>query len=160
MALTNKRRAFIEEYLRCWNATEAAGLAGYKHPRSMGSYLLTIHDITEQIEKRLDEKAMGADEVLTRLAEQARGDIDECLTTDHNVTMIDWSKLKARGLTHLVKKFKQTKLGVEVEFYDAQSALVHLGRHHKLFTDKTELSGDEEDPLNIRIIEIVRPRGD
>ncbi len=141
MALTIKRRAFIEEYLRCWNATEAARLAGYKHPRQMGSHLLSILDIQEQVEKRLGEKAMSADEVLTRLAEQARGDIDECLITDHNVTMVDWAKLKERGLTHLVKKFKQTKQGVEVEFYDAQSALVHLGRHHKLFTDKTEISG-------------------
>ena len=149
MALTIKRRAFIEEYLRCWNATEAARLAGYKKPRQMGSRLLSIVDIQEKIEKRLDEKAMGADEVLTRLAEQARGDIDECLKTDHNVTMIDWGKLKAKGLTHLVKKFKQTKQGLEVEFYDAQTALVHLGRHHKLFTDKTELTGKDGAPIVI-----------
>lgn len=141
MPLTNKRRVFIEEYLRCWNATEAATIADYAHPGSQGHRLLNIVEITEEIDRRIDEKAMGADEVLNRLAEQARGDIDECLTVDHGIVMVDWEKLKAKGLTHLVKKFKQTKAGIEVEFYDAQSALVHLGRHHKLFTDKTEHSG-------------------
>ncbi len=140
MGLTNKRRVFIEEYLQCWNQTEAARRAGYKTPRRMGSYLMTIQDIQEEVQRRIEEKAMGADEVLARLAEQARSDIDNCLTTDHGIVMVDWEKLKTQGLTHLVKKFKQTKAGIEVEFYDAQSALVHLGKHHKLFIDRQEIA--------------------
>lgn len=147
MALTNKRRIFIEEYLQCWNATEAARRVGYKHPNNQGPRLLLDVGIQGEIKRRLDEKAMGADEVLTRLAEQARGDIDECLTTDHGIVMVDWEKLKRKGLTHLVKKFKQTKAGIEVEFYDAQSALVHLGKHHKLFVDRTEVTGKDGAPV-------------
>ncbi len=147
MGLTNKRRVFIEEYLQCWNATEAARRAGYKKPRQMGSRLLSIVDIRQEVDKRIEEKAMSADEVLERLAEHARSDIDDCLTTDHGVVMVDWEKLKAKGLTHLVKKFKQTKTGIEVEFYDAQSALVHLGKHHKLFVDRTEITGADGEPL-------------
>ena len=75
MGLTNKRRVFIEEYLKCWNASEAARHADYAHPGSQGHSLLKILEIQEEIERRIEEKAMGADEVLTRLAEQARSDI-------------------------------------------------------------------------------------
>ena len=147
MGLTNKRRVFIEAYLKCWNASEAARIAEYKHPGSQGHSLLKIIEIEEEIQRRIEEKAMSADEVLNRLAEQARSDMDDCLTTDHGVVMVDWEKLKAKGLTHLVKKFKQTKAGIEVEFYDAQSALVHLGKHHKLFVDRTEITGADGEPL-------------
>jgi len=28
-----------------------------------------------------------------------------------------------------------------VEFYDAQSALVHMGKHYKLFTEQTAFDG-------------------
>ena len=34
-----------------------------------------------------------------------------------------------------------TEVEVDFELYDAQAALEKLGRYHKLFTDKTELSG-------------------
>ena len=94
MGLTNKRRVFIEEYLRCWNATEAARRAEYKHPRRQGARLLSFVDIQKEVERRIEEKAMGANEVLNRLAEQARGDIDECLTTDHGIVMVNWEKLE------------------------------------------------------------------
>ena len=54
--------------------------------------------------------------------------------------MVDMAKLKDKGLTHLIKKFKHNpKGGIEVEFYDAQSALVHLGKVHGLFIDRQKV---------------------
>lgn len=73
--LSRKRQAFVEEYLRMWNATEAARSVGYAHPHVQGPRLLAIVSIQEAVERRLKEKAMGSDEVLSRLADQARADI-------------------------------------------------------------------------------------
>jgi phage terminase small subunit len=72
--MNRKQRAFVEEYLSIWNATEAARRAGYKHAHVQGPRLLANVSIKAAVQTRLEEKAMGADEVLTRLAEQARAD--------------------------------------------------------------------------------------
>jgi len=75
--LTRKRQAWVEEYLKCWNATEAARRVGYseKTARQIGSRLLTIVDIQDEIKRRVDELAMGANEILVGLTTQARGDL-------------------------------------------------------------------------------------
>jgi phage terminase small subunit len=135
MTLTNKRRVFIEEYLKCWNATKAAEAAGYKHARTHGSYLLTILDIKEEIEIRIAEKTLDADEVLSRLGEHARADWSEYLNESGNLEI---KRLIEDDKGHLIKGMKQTQWGRVIEFYDSQAALVHLGKHHGLFTDKLE----------------------
>ena len=73
MPLTNKRIAFVEEYLSYWNASEAARRAGYAH-RSEGSRLLANADIQAYIKLRLADMQMSANEVLNRLADHARDD--------------------------------------------------------------------------------------
>lgn len=138
MALSAKRRAFVEEYLRCWNATEAAKRAGYSDQTaiSQGSRLLTNVDVQAYIAQRLKEKAMTADEVLQRLGDQARAPYAPYITDDGTV---DLGGLLSAGLGHLIKSTKRDRWGaVTVEFYDAQAALTLIGRHHALFTDKVE----------------------
>jgi phage terminase small subunit len=152
MGLSNKQQVFVNEYLRCWNATEAARVAGYSHPNQQGPRLLVNVGIAEEIRQRIAEKAMGADEVLLRLAEHARGDMGDFLDITSMGFVIDLSKAKELGITHLIKKVKMrtqtsiSKEGIEtethdteIELYDAQAALVHLGRHHVLFTDKLDI---------------------
>lgn len=133
MALTKKRRVFIEEYLRCWNGAEAARRAGYKHPRNQASYLLTIPNIQEEIEKRIEELAMRADEVLLRLAEQARGLSNAYFRPSGE---LDATVIVANNKTHLVKKTKRTQHGLEIELYDSQRALVDIGRALGIFKDR------------------------
>lgn len=152
--MTNKQRVFIEEYLRCWNATEAARRAGYseKTARAIGSENLTKPDIIEEIKRRVDEKQMSADEALQGIADIARGDMGEFLDIGSMAFQVDLDKAKEKGLTHLIKKVKMrttttlSKEGVEtetsdieIELYDKLSALVSIGRHHALFTDNTDI---------------------
>ena len=146
MAITRKRRVFIEEYLRCgFNATEAARRAGYKHPNVKGTQLVKVSEIAAEIDERIQALTMGADEVLLRLAEQARGMGAQYLKEDGT---IDFDKLVQDEKQHLVKKVSDTRQGRTVEFYDAQTALVHIGRHHGLFVDKTALTDPTgEEPL-------------
>lgn len=77
--LTNKQRVFIEEYLQCWNATEAARRAGYskRTAYSQGQRLLKNVEVSAAIETRLSEKHMSADEALTILAEQGRAKLSD-----------------------------------------------------------------------------------
>lgn len=153
--LTNKQRAFIAEYLKDFNGTQAAIRAGYSQrtARAIASEILTKPDIQKEISAQIAERSMGPDEVLLRLAEHARGDMGDFLDITSMGFVVDLSKAQEKGLTHLIKKVKmrtQTSVNkegietethdIELELYDAQAALVQLGRHHVLFTDKQEVT--------------------
>lgn len=159
MGLTNKRLAFIEEYLQCWNSSEAARRAGYKgRPNTIGSRLLTNVDIMAEIKRRLAVKSMSADEVLLRLTEHARGDVGDYLNIlPGGQAIINLEKAKQAKKLHLIKKLKVTKTGPEIELYDAQAALVQLGRAHQLFTDKVELVGWQQELLELLTSKTVTP---
>lgn len=136
--LTNKQRVFIETYLATWNATEAARQAGYAYPNVEGARLLVNPSIAAAVKERIAEKAMTADEVLLRLAEHGRGSMADFVTDLGSAVRLDLKKAARNGKLHLLKSFADTRQGVKVELYDAQAALALLGKHHGLFTDKTE----------------------
>jgi len=65
--LTNKQKMFIEHYLKCWNATEAARQAGYKGNNvtlaSVGCENLTKPAVKEHLEKRFVELQVNRDDI-------------------------------------------------------------------------------------------------
>ena len=75
--MNNKQTVFVEEYLKCWNAAEAARRAGYSEntARQMGYENLTKPDIKAAIQERLAEVHMSADEALALQSEIARSNI-------------------------------------------------------------------------------------
>ena len=160
--LTAKQRVFVLEYLRCWNATEAAVRAGYspKTAYSIGAENLKKPEIAAEIEREIKERAMGKDEVLIRLAEQARGDIGDFVTVERievkaeqgddgedaadgdgqpatarwiQVSHIDLEKARRLGKMHLLQSLKDGRNGLEIKMYSAQEALKLLGEHLNLF---------------------------
>jgi phage terminase small subunit len=145
--LTNKQRMFVEAYLECFNATEAARRAGYQGNDAtlgaVGYENLRKPQIAVKIRERLQESAMSADEVMQRLAEQARGDVGDFIAIDEKGDfVIDWTA--ARGKTHLIRSLKHTSHGIAVELYDAQSALDKLARTHSLYADNVKHTGEIE----------------
>lgn len=157
--LTNKQNAFIEYYLQCWNASEAARRAGYsdRTAGSQGQRLLKNVEIQARINERIEEIAMSANEVLLRLGSMARADMGDFMDIGPMAFHLDLDKAKELGLTHLIKKVKQrttittNKDGeesenhwIECELYDAQSALVQLGRHYGLFVDRQDITSGGE----------------
>lgn len=151
--LNVKQQAFIEHYLICWSATEAAKRAGYsvKTAHSQGPRLLANAGVKAAIAGRIAELKASADEVLMRLAAHSRGSIADFLTEAGD---IDLTAARAAGKLHLIKKIKRTtrtddKDGlyttVEIELYDAQAATVQLGRYHKLFVDRVEVEDWREE---------------
>ena len=134
MALTTKQRAFVEEYLRCWNGAAAARRAGYKRPRQSAHENLTKPYIAELIEQRIREKAMAANEILAHVADVARAD-----TIGHLIGkagIIDLEEARKKGLTRFIKKLKWTERGPEIEAYSRMEALELLGKHSQLWDDK------------------------
>jgi phage terminase small subunit len=153
---------FVEEYLTCWNASEAARRAGYKgQASSVGAQLLANISIQEAIKARLAEKAMTADEVLVRLAEHARGSMAEFVRVneDTGAVWLDMRAAQAAGKLHLIKSYQEAsdKFGAKLELYDAQAALALLGKHHKLFTERTEhdLAPDLKQDVKERIAQLI-----
>jgi hypothetical protein len=155
MALTAKRQAFVDAYLTTWNASEAARVAGYAAPGQQGHRLLKDVEISEEIQRRVADRAMTADEVLIRLAAQARGSMDDFVSFREGVKLplLDLEKAHQAGKFGLVKKLKYTDQGgIEFELYDAQAALVQLGKVHKLFVEKQELTGEGGGPVVLKVV--------
>lgn len=156
--LTRRERLWLEFYLQTMNATEAARLAGYKHPNTQGPRLSQHRKMKDAIEERLAEAAASADEVLATLTNHMRGSMGDFLKFDEGGNFeVDLNQASDRGQLRLVKKiFKHknktvTENGheteteqVRVELYDAQAAAVQLGRYWGLFTDKTDLTSGGE----------------
>lgn len=167
MALSAKHSIFIDEYVGSWNATDAYLVAYPKASREAarraGSRLLTNVDIAAAISERVAERAMGKDEVVDRLAAQARGSMgDFAKVNDAGQPYFDLAAAQKARKMGLIKKLKVktrtyqetyldpeaaefekrdvTETQFEFELYDAQSALTLIGRHHGIFKDKVEVN--------------------
>lgn len=148
----NRQRVFVEQYLSCWNASEAARRAGYNgESRVIGSRLLTDVDIQAAIQDRLAEITMSSNEVLTRLARIGRANIADF------ATIRDGQDIQALGdEATVIKKFKRkiTRSGddivneeIELELYPADVNLERIGKHLGLFDNGPGSSDDK--PLHV-----------
>ena len=145
MGLNARQEAFVTEFLKCRNASEAARRAGYTgRANTIGPRLLANVGIAAEIKRRTAEAAMGEDEVLGRLADQARGTIEDFISFNlgpYPTFTLDLDKARERGRLHLVKKLKYNSEGYpEIELYDAQAALVQLGKNLGMFVDKADIT--------------------
>jgi len=134
---SSKEKVWLAEYLKCFNATEAARRAGYSWPDRQGHRMKL--KLAEHIDANLKARAMTPEQVIDRLGQQARAEYAEYINDSGEV---DLAAMRAAGKMHLVKGIKYDRQGRKmVEFYDAQSALVHIGKHQKLFTEQTAFDG-------------------
>ncbi len=172
-SLTAKQRAFIAFYIESWNATQAAKLAGYKGNyatlRSIGSENLTKPNIAAEINKRFQKMAMGADEALARLAMQARGvdmgKVGEMMRGAMTISQV-LKNADEFGVGFYIKSIKETKVGVNIEFYDAQAALfkvlqvLGLLKEHVVVEDWRVVAVKEIQQGNIQFGNLVDALGD
>ena len=148
--LTPKQKLFCELYLDTMNAGYSYCTA-YKVKEetgwSAGSRMLRNVKVAEYLSTELDKRIMGSAEILSRLADQARGDITTFIKIENGEILYDLGSPQARMFSHLIKKVKtrttespkgEKTQWVEVEIHDPQKALEDLGRYHKLFTERIE----------------------
>ena len=146
--LTPKQRRFVEEYTgpNLGNATRSAIAAGYSEnaAHAIGHENLRKPEIEKAVEDRLDERAMEANEVLARLADMGRGDMEDFIELKGGGDWdLDLEKAKELGLLHLVKEISYDSNGLpKIKLYDASRALEKIGKVHGLFVEKVEHSGE------------------
>lgn len=156
--LNTKQTIFVEQYLQCWNATEAARRAGYSERsiRAIASENLTKPNIKEAIDIRIAELKMSTDEVLLRLADQARGDIGEFAEIANS------EDLANHPMSRIVKKYKKRTYHpkdsdsyeeIEIELYDAHAPLVDLGK--ALGALGNDIGSSEDKPFVVKVIKGV-----
>ena len=160
--LNDKQRRFVDEYLIDLNATQAAIRAGYsaKTAYSIGEENLRKPDIAAAVALAQAERAartqITAARVITELAKIGFADIRKAVNWRANVTalvedddgtprmavtnevcLIDSDKIDDETAVAISEISQTAQGGLKVKFHDKQAALVNLGRHLGIFTDKT-----------------------
>ena len=175
--LTAKQRSFVREYLIDLNATQAAIRAGYSEDTAgaIGFENLNKPKIQSAIQAAMDLRAkrteITADRVLAELAKIGFSDIRKAVrwesalvTEEDNPDGGDIAVIK-RIVTNRVELIASDDIddetaaaiseisqnatgGVKIKLHDKKAALVDLGRHLGLFTDKVEHSGG----VNVNVV--------
>ncbi|MDR0819753.1 MAG: terminase small subunit [Oscillospiraceae bacterium] len=128
--MTDKQRIFCDEYIRCNNQTEAY-LIAYPHTKNRNTAGVLANQlrkhkeiasyIKEQTEKISNGRIADAQELLERLTAMIRGELEE--------ETVVW----VRG--------EPTTMKTKIKIREQQKAIEMLGKYHRLFTEKIELSG-------------------
>lgn len=170
--LTGKQKLFADFYIgeANLNATRAAKLAGYQGDdntlAAIGSQNLRKLKIRTYIDEQLKDLIASPHEILTILTKQAKGSLADVLDEDG---YFDLKDAKRRGVDGLMKELEikekvvQT-LGQETvlernfkyKIHDSQAAADKLGKFHKLWTDKTELTGKDGEPFKQEITHDIK----
>ena len=150
--LTPRTNRFIDHWLKTGNGTASCRLAGWTgNDNSLAvtaNRLLRTYKVATEIDRRLGRAVASAEEVLIGLTNHARGDLAEVLEEDGTFNL---RSARRRGVSKLLKKLKvKTRYETdaegnvtpvteqEFELHDAQAAMVHLGRVHGLFIERTQ----------------------
>lgn len=177
--LTGKQRVFVDSYLsNGFNATDAARTAGYEGTdntlSSVGYENLRKPEISVIVNERLNEAAMSANEVLSRLSMIARGEVTDFMDDDGKFDLKTARKLQKQGLLKKVKSKRTSKRvdsltegeedsretletaliyeEIEFEMYSAHEALRDLGKYHKLLNDRHEVGGFNGGPIQVTVV--------
>ncbi len=184
-SLTPRQAQFVAEYLIDLNATQAAIRAGYsaKTAEQQASRLLSNVKVGEAVhsaqEARSKRTQITADRVLAELAKIGFSDIRKAVSWRANVTgmvedddgaqrlavtnevaLIDSDKIDDDTAAAVAEISQTAQGGLKIKLHDKKGALVDIGRHLGMFTDKTEISGPNGGPVEaVTRIELVGPEG-
>jgi len=151
MTLSKKHTAFVDEYLRCFNATEAYlrvyPKSSRESARANAARLIATDSVSEHIQARLSEVHMSADEALKLTADIARGDLSDFMAIGSMGFSLDLQAALKAGKTNLIKKVSQKTITVngknedkethiiDIELYDRQAALRDILKMHGKISD-------------------------
>lgn len=174
--LTAKQRAFVREYLIDLNATQAAIRAGYseKTAAQVGAENLRKPDVASAIEAamkiRADRTDITADRVLKELAKIGFADIRKAIRwhshlineednpdggdvaviktiVTNQVEIIASEDIDDDTAAAISEISQNTTGGIKLKLHDKRAALVDIGKHLGMFTDKVEVTGKNGGPI-------------
>ena len=160
--LTPKQALFCKEYLIDLNATQAAIRAGYSKDtaKQIGSENLSKPVIADRIQTGMDARAIAcgisSEMVLAELYKLASYNIKDFINEDTDglraISSLD--RDHAAAITEITTrsiagkdKDGDTVIETKVRMADKGQNLERLGKHLKLFTDRTEMSGPNGGPI-------------
>ncbi len=139
--LSEAHQRFVLNYVDNLNAAKSYQIvyqdANYNTARTNGSKLLANTDIKEAIAEQFRLRAMPKEEILGRLENLAKVDIQQYID---DTGRIDIVKIKEDNIGYMIKGISDTKFGKNFTFHDSAKALETLAKVHKLFDDKTEVT--------------------
>lgn len=169
--LTPKQAAFVAEYLKDLNATQASIRAGYSAKTAgwIGQQLLAkphvAQAVADAMAARTQRTQIDADHVLRRLAEQDAADLADILNDDGTIKPVrEWPAVWRRGLVAGVEvvTFGNVEKGfgeiTKLKLADRMKNLELLGRHTAVgaWRDKVELAGPGGGPVQqVTRIELI-----
>jgi phage terminase small subunit len=154
--LTEKQRTFISEYLIDLNGTQAAIRAGYSPhtANEQASRLLAKANIAKLIQEAMDKRSedLGID---------ARYVLKSIKTTMERCSQA-YPVLDRKGEPVMVSIGEGEDARIVPAYaFDANGVLKGaelLGKHLKLFTDKTEITGKDGAPIDHNVkVEFINP---
>lgn len=118
--LTAKQTQFCREYVKDLNATQAAIRSGYseKTAYSVGSENLRKPDVKAEIQKLLQEKHLGADEVKSIISSIAKSNVNKYLKV---VLIPEYPTVKV-PLSQVIKEIEE-----EIDFEEEYASLITMG---------------------------------
>ena len=171
MKLTAKQLCFVAEYLVDLNATQAAIRAGYsaKTANEQAARLLAKvsiqNAVADHMQARSKRTEITADKVLVELAKIGFADIRKAVKWGDGipVTNPESGEVEISNGVSLVSseqiddstaasisEVSQTAQGIKIKMHDKRAALVDIGRHLGMFTDKVEaLVATKELPASV-----------
>lgn len=157
--LTTKQAAFVAEYLKDMNGTQAAIRAGYA-PSAAGQQacvLLKNPKVKAAVQaakaQRSERTAITADRVLEELARLAFADPSKCYDDAGNLLPVPKMPPEARAsLSGVDVEEGESSSTRKVKRWDKVKALELLGKHLGMWQDKVKVSGDTEEPLRIEVV--------
>jgi phage terminase small subunit len=151
--LTARRLAFVREYTKDWNGTQAAIRAGYSPRVANRQAYVTLRDplVAGEIQKRARKLSVAADvtadRVLRELARIAFADTTHVIRiTRGRIEVVDTDQLTTDERA-AIAEIRDTENGIGIKFHDKTKALELLGKYHGLFVDRHEVTGEEGGPL-------------
>lgn len=165
--LTDKQRAFVQEYLVDLNATQAAIRAGYseKTAQQIGAENLSKPVIAEAIaaaqKERAERTQITADRVLTELGKIGFANMEDYIQTtfegDAYVDLSQMTRDQAAAVSEItVEDYKDGRgedardvRKVRLKLSDKRAALVDIGKHLGMFVERKQLSGPNGGPIPI-----------
>ena len=158
MAMTPKKRRFCVEYLKDWNATQAAIRAGYSEhtARAAGSRLFTDVDVKAEL-CRVRDEILGTEKeqlqyyVLQQLKKMAGSNITDVANITNNTMKVKDTDLLPKDIQESIEEISETRTkeggSLKIKMHSKSKALELLGKYAGMFDSKIELSGSVDLPV-------------
>ena len=161
--MTPKQTLFVAEYLVDLNAGKAALRSGYSpnSAETIGFENLKKPSIAAAIQaemdKRVEKIGITAEMVVREIGKLAFANLQDFYNVNGSLKEIhELPRDIAAALSSTKVNLTESCAVQEVKLHDKRGSLELLGRHFKLFTDKTELTGADGASLDLTV-NFVKP---